>query len=260
MNLQKEREIAEKAALEAGERIRNFYNQGNAWVKEKSPNNPLTQADHEANEIIHKHVTEAFPSDAWRSEESENNPEDLKHGRLWIVDPLDGTLEFCKQVPEFAVSIALCIEGNASMGVIYNPITEELFSGAVGEGVYLNSVKRDASAGDQNQKAKLLVSNSEFNKGRLEFIKDEVDLVPKGGTAYKLALVAAGLTDAYISVQPKNNWDFAAGVALVKASGRQAAQLKGESLEPLPAMVQGLCVADPAHFSSLVGFLQAEFA
>ena len=64
MSLEKEREVAEQAALEAGARIRDFFKQGNAWVKEKSPNNPLTQADHEANEIIQKAITENFPGDA----------------------------------------------------------------------------------------------------------------------------------------------------------------------------------------------------
>jgi myo-inositol-1(or 4)-monophosphatase len=103
---------------------------------------------------------------------------------------------------------------------------------------------------------RILVSRSEFNRKEVDFLKDRLVLVPKGGTAYKLALVAAGLYEGSLSVQPKTNWDFAAGMALLKAAGALVSDNKGQILEKLPPKVSGLCVASPQMHSTLVRWIR----
>ena len=251
-----ERNIAEQAALEAGARIRKFYQEKEHWVEEKSPKNFLTQADHEANEIIHRHITNAFPADGWLSEETKEDHADQQKDRLWVVDPLDGTYEFVHAMPEFAVSIALTVKGRPVVGVVYNPATEELFSGSVGEGVFFNSVPRKLSDCRTLERARVLVSRSEFSRGEVDPLKDKCQLVPRGGTAYKLALVAAGVYDGTLSVQPKNSWDFAGGMALLKSAEAIVGDNRGEVFETLPRKVVGLCTASSQLYPDLIRLLK----
>jgi myo-inositol-1(or 4)-monophosphatase len=255
MNWQKERNIAEQAALQAGARIREFYKK-DPWIKEKSPKNFITQADHEANEIIQSLIRKNFPEDGWLSEETREDADEQKKERLWVVDPLDGTYEFVHSIPEFAVSIALCSGGIPVVGAVYNPATEELFSGSQGEGVFFNNVSRKLSTCKDPKEARILVSRSEFNRKEVDFLKDKLTLVPRGGTAYKLALVAAGLYEGSLSVQPKTNWDFAAGMALLKAAQALVSDNKGQMLDKLPRKVSGLCVAPSPLHSVLVQWIR----
>jgi len=254
---ERERKTAEEIALDAGEKIREFFNKQDGWVKEKSANNPLTQADLEANAIIQSSLRKAFPGDGWCSEETDRASHDMEKERIWIVDPLDGTIEFTMKIPEFAVSIGLCVSGRPVMGVIYNPIKGELFSGSLEEGVYLNGVSSGLSGSARLETARILVSGTESKRGQVDFLKDKVRLFPLGGTAYKLALVSAGIYDGYVSVKPKNNWDFAAGVALAKASGAETCDLDGSDLEELPRKVSGLCIGQRPWHSELFTLLRS---
>ena len=97
----------------------------------------LTEADLAANTVICDTLHSAFPNDAILSEENTDDLVRLNTSRVWIIDPLDGTREFTLGIPEFAVSIGLTINEEVVLGVIYNPITEELITGVVGEGTQL---------------------------------------------------------------------------------------------------------------------------
>ena len=132
-------DVASTAALEAGEAIRRFY-RDSYTIKEKGGDNPLTDADLARNEILLGRLTSHFPEFGWLSEESVDDAERLEREAVWIVDPLDGTKEFTLGIPEFVVSVGLVVKGRAVLGVLYNPITEELFAGAEGLGVTFNRV------------------------------------------------------------------------------------------------------------------------
>ena len=254
---QKERQVAEQAAIQAGEKIRTFFRQ-EMTVKEKSPKNYLTEADLAANTIIQKTITQNFPEDGWISEETEKDHAALTKDRLWVVDPLDGTYEFVHGVPEFAISIGFVAKGVPVMGVVYNPVQEELFSGSSDEGVFLNGVSRKLSPCQSLGDASFLVSRTEFDKKRLDFLKERLKLNPKGGTAYKLALVAVGVYDGNISVRPKNNWDFAAGMALIKAAGGAVSDIHegAQPLDKLPEKVSGLCTGNLKWHGELLRLVQ----
>jgi len=110
-------EIAEKAAREAGEIIMALYGK-DYRIEEKGKNNPVTTADLEANRKIHEILLGRFPADGWLSEENNDNAERLAISRVWVIDPIDGTKEFIEGVPQFAVSIALVVDGDPTVGVV----------------------------------------------------------------------------------------------------------------------------------------------
>ena len=123
MPFERELEVALEAAREAGAILLHYYEVGTeAW--EKAEDNPLTVADLESDRAIAKRLGEAFPEDALLSEETVADPARTRNRRVWIVDPMDGTKEFTKQIPEFGVSIALVEDGEPVVGVILNPAAD----------------------------------------------------------------------------------------------------------------------------------------
>ena len=120
MSYDRELSIALEAAREAGEILRRHYEQGTE-VWEKSADNPVTLADLEADKAIADRLGAAFPEDAILSEETIRKDARLEKRRVWIVDPMDGTKEFTKRIPEFAASIALTEDGEPVVAAIHNP-------------------------------------------------------------------------------------------------------------------------------------------
>jgi myo-inositol-1(or 4)-monophosphatase len=158
--------------------------------------------------------------EGWLSEESTDDLARLDKQRVWVVDPLDGTLEFVAGIPEWCVSVALVEAGKAVAGGISNPSTGEVFLGSIAGGLTYNGKRTHASALTKLEGAVVLASRSEVKRGEWEpFGNAPIVIRPTGSVAYKLALVAAGLADATWTLTPKHEWDVAAGVALIKAGG-----------------------------------------
>lgn len=223
-----EYQVAQEAALKAGEVIEKYFHQAVA-VRHKSKDQPVTIADYEANEIIHQLVSYSFPKDGWLSEETKDNNSRLGCNRVWIVDPLDGTKEFINSIPEFAVSIALVSKGRPVVGVVYNPITKEFFSAQAGKGAFLNKTPIHVSSKDDLLQAKILASRSEFLRDEWKPFEGAFHVVPAGGMAYKMALVSCGKCDGSFSLQPKSEWDICAGHLIVEEAGGMVTQLDGAS-------------------------------
>jgi myo-inositol-1(or 4)-monophosphatase len=186
-------------------------------VSLKDNNDILTQADLLANQMIKNKITQYFPDDGWLSEENIDDLSRLKKQRVWIIDPIDGTREFAKLIPEYAISVALVDNGIPMLGVVYNPATNELFFAEKNKGAYLNNQKINCAAKTSTPLI-LLASRSEFNRGEWDAFSNQ-DIKIIGSIAYKLALVAAGRADATFSLGPKNEWDIAAGVLIVLEAG-----------------------------------------
>lgn len=142
----------------------------------------------------------------------------LQTSKTWIVDPIDGTREFSRGIPEYAISVALVENHVPILSCIYNPATQELFHAIAGQGAYLNGqliICKQSS----NQKIHILVSNSEYSKGKWQPFISDYQVEHLGSIAYKLALVASGKADATLSLGYKNEWDIAAGVLLIQEAG-----------------------------------------
>lgn len=208
--------VAIAAVKEAGAVLLSMQTTG-FTVSHKANRDLLTEADLAANAILRKAILDAFPDDAWLSEESHDDITRLSKQRVWIVDPIDGTIEYSKNIPEYAISLALVVAGVPTVGVVFNPATDELFF-ATQEGAWLQEAALRCDCANASRLT-LLASRSEEKRGEWDRFKDQHDVKIVGSIAYKLALVAAGRAHATFSLSPKSEWDIAAGVLLVQASG-----------------------------------------
>ncbi len=205
-------------ALEQARTILREYVDGDIEVQRKSGGDPVTAADNAVNEFLREFLPRE--AEGWLSEETTDDFGRIGKERVWIVDPLDGTKEFVQRIPEWCVSIGLVENGTAVAGGILNPQTNELFLGAVGLGVTLNKSPVTVSVRPTLSGGLVLASRSEVKRGEWDAFDDAPYTVqPMGSVAYKLARVSAGLADATWTLVPKNEWDVAAGIALVVAAG-----------------------------------------
>lgn len=274
-------QLAISSVLKAGKIVREIYNTA-FQVSWKAKDDPLTEADLQANHAIVSQIKAIFPEDGILSEEITDNKDRLKKDRVWILDPIDGTREFVEKNPEFSISLGLAFEGKAILGVVFNPITKELITGIVGYGISYDILNEDFELDidkiilnpiqfKQNiQKPSAYVSRTEFYKNKLfndnPYWKESFDLKPAGSIAYKLALTAANQADFCISLKPKSEWDICAGVALVIASGGVVFDLL--NLEEIPFNAEkpyqkGIIAGNPSIIKNMINtrgdFLKASF-
>lgn len=212
---------------EAAAAVLRLFHSREYSVSEKAPGDPLTTADLESNEILHKGLMRLLPGAAWISEESDQSQDRLAHEFAWIVDPIDGTREFASGVPEFSISVGLSRNGQAVLGIVALPASGEIIAGCVGAGLHMHSDAGRQACGlshsvEQLSEARILTSATEHRQGVFRDFPADLQLVPTGSVARKLALVAAGRADLNISLYPKNEWDICGGVALVLAAGGMA--------------------------------------
>jgi myo-inositol-1(or 4)-monophosphatase len=218
-----------QAALEAGRVTVSHLPADPEQVRYKSAHDPVTQADRVLDEVLRRHLLQE--GECWFSEESRGGTKQPAQGRVWIVDPLDGTREYLAGVPEWCLSVALMEDGRGVAGGICNPVTGEMFLGSRTTGVTYNGRKAAVTSRRELTGGLVLASRSEFARGEWERFRDAGFAVkPVGSVAYKLALVAAGLADATWTLVPKHLWDVAAGAFLVEAAGGFASTLEGASL------------------------------
>ena len=208
----------------AGAEIMGYFH-SSFEVADKSPDNPVTDADYAADTLLKERLTARLPQAGWLSEETVDSPERLEHAYVWVVDPVDGTKEFVMGIPEFSVSVALVHQGMPIAGVIYNPATDELYTGIRGEGVSLNGKPVTVSERAQLAGALVDASRSEMKRGEFEPFAGLIEANVMGSIAYKLARVAAGQADATWSRGPKNEWDICAGTLLIQEAGGRCVNL-----------------------------------
>lgn len=192
---------------------------GNVKADQKSDDRgPVTEADRAVNRVLHEALLR--DGEGWLSEETIDDPERLNKSHVWVVDPLDGTKEFVAGIPEWCISIAMVEDGRAIAGGICNPATKEIFLGSRETGITYNGCSAQASRKSSLDGAMVLASRSEVRRGDWACFDDSPFIFrPMGSVAYKMALIASGLADATWTLTPKNEWDIAAGVALVEAAG-----------------------------------------
>jgi myo-inositol-1(or 4)-monophosphatase len=243
--------VAVDAATQAAAAVRAIWDREDAWILDKAEGRgPLTEADLASDEILHDVIRTAFPDDAILSEEVSDDPARLGKRRVWIIDPLDGTREFVDRIPEFVVSIGLAIDGEAVVGVLINPVTGEVMTGAMGLGVTYNGKPTSTTTRASLDGARVVVSRSETRKGWFERFEDHVQTEPLGSVAYKIGLVGTGRADATFTPKPRNEWDLCGGVAIVRAGGGRATNGAGERYRfnrPTPLHKGVVCTNGPLH-------------
>src|SRR5262249_30875768 len=126
LSMEKELAIAKDLAVEAGSVLMHYYGQS-VTVDWKSPGDPVTIADREANEVVVRKLAQEFPKHAILSEEAPDDLHRLSESHVWMVDPMDGTREFVQHSDEFAVQIGLAVDGIPVVGVVFQPVTKKLY-------------------------------------------------------------------------------------------------------------------------------------
>lgn len=198
--------------------------------------------------------------EGWLSEETVDDLARLDKKRVWVVDPLDGTLEFVSGIPEWCVSVALIEDGRAVAGGISNPVTKEIILGSLETGVTYNGQPAQPSTKTSLVGAVVLASRSEIKRGEWEeFRGGGFEVRATGSVAYKLGLVAAGRADATWTLTPKNEWDIAAGVALIEAAGGFVSSLKDAPLRfnNRSPLLPGLLAGGPKMREAIVSLIDA---
>lgn len=216
-------------ALEAARVVLSGFTSGAIETEYKAGHDPVTEADRAVDAVLRRELLRE--GEGWLSEESVDDLSRLQRERVWVVDPLDGTREFVAGIPEFCVSIGLVEQGRPVAGGICNPATSEIFLGSIDSGVTYNGKPARPSARASLQGALILASRSEVKRGDWKQFENAAFTVrPMGSVAYKLALVSAGLADATFTLTPKNEWDVAAGAALVLSGGGSVSTLENGAL------------------------------
>ncbi len=222
-------------AEQAGEKIMEIY--GDAFdVETKQDNSPLTEADLAA----HNHIVNSLENIASYpilSEESTETPFAVrsKWQTYWLVDPLDGTKEFIKRNGDFTVNIALIHKHEPVLGVVYVPVTKQLYFAVEGEGAYKQASDHAAKkiSVKKNFSDNLVVVGSRSHI--TEELKRYLNKLPPHeliaiGSSLKLCLVAEGLADLYPRIGLTSEWDTAAAQCVVEQAGGKVVDLKGNRL------------------------------
>ncbi|NLH39660.1 MAG: inositol monophosphatase [Elusimicrobia bacterium] len=226
----KEFDTAKKAAIEAGEVIKKYF--GNTDYKLKGRANPVTAADIKSQEIIEKNIMDNFPDDSIIAEEGLKNIKD--RNRIWIVDPLDGTVNFAHSFPHFAVSIGFLCDNVIRFGIVYDCIKNEMFWAVKDLGSYLND-KRIFVSKVLSISESLLATGFAYDRAeRAEFycsyyshfLKKSHDIRRCGAASLDMAYVASGRLDGYweYSLKP---WDVAAGRIIIEEAGGMVSDFSG---------------------------------
>ena len=208
---------------------------------------PVTAADRAADRLLRCELLKVVQG-GWLSEESADDERRLREHRVWIVDPLDGTIEFVRGLPEYTISVALVEAGIPVLGVVHNPVTGDTFRASRGAGAFRNGVP--VQVRDSNR---LFASRTEFARGEFDSFVPEWEIRPMGSTAWKMALVAAGEAAATFSRGPKWEWDVCAGTLLVEEAGGRVSEALGPEFrfnQPHPK-VSGMLAGAPLAWRRL---------
>ena len=226
--------IAVRAARQAGSVImRSFHRVDTLTVSEKLVNEYVSEVDRNAEQAIIDIIRRAHPGHAILAEESG------MHGKddfLWVIDPLDGTTNYLHGFPQFAISIALKQRGRLEVGVIYDPVRDEMYTASRGSGALLND-RRLRVTDQKTLKGALLGTGIPFRDQRYmdaylgmlrDLTKETAGVRRPGSAALDFAYVAAGRLDGFWELG-LSEWDFAAGALLVQEAGGVVSDIGGGS-------------------------------
>ncbi len=232
-DLTKYLDTAKEAALRAGIILKEYFGKVcPSMIDEKAKNDFVTDIDRKSEDIIKSYIRSHFPDHGILAEESLTEKDSSPF--LWIIDPLDGTSNYIHGLPSFAVSIALEIEGNLSVGLIYEPLRENIYYAIEGQGAFKND-KRINIANHKTLNTSLIATGFPFR------IKDIIDTYLKtfrelflqasgirrvGSACLDLAYTAEGIFGGFFECA-LSPWDMAAGALIVEESGGIVTDFKG---------------------------------
>ncbi len=231
-------------------------------IRAKGPRDVVTEVDHLCEGLVMRAVQERYPSDSFYAEEIGEvaATSATKSGRVWIVDPLDGTINYANGIPFFCISIALAVGGRPVAGVVYDPTRDDTFAGAIdgpslrnGEPVH---VADKALLGDLV--ATLAVGGRGNVRKRREALRSIRAHRSMGSAALTLAYVACGRFDVYAQGAGLSAWDVAAAGLIAERAGATVTDLEGGAWFDLarPAKKWSCLAASPRHHATMLAMLR----
>ena len=205
--------------------IRDFGEIENLQVSSKGPGDFVSSADKRTEKIIIEELQKSHPEYGIVTEEIGIINKSNKKNR-WIIDPIDGTVNFLNGIPQFAISIGYEEENEIKCGVIFNPIMNEMYCAEKGKGAYLNNTRIRVSKVKKSKDALVVTGGpKQISKIKDKIFSEYIDISKKvsnvrrfGSAALDMAYVACGRFDAYWQ-RELNYWDIAAGIIIVKEAG-----------------------------------------
>ena len=245
---ERELQLAVKLAREAGASILEFYRKP-FEVEQKesfSDSEPVTEADRVANDLIVNSLQREFPDDGILAEESIDTLHRLDKSRVWMIDPLDGTTGFIEGNGDFAVQIGLAKNGEAVLGVVYQPLTGVLYRAVRGQGCWIerpNFMPERATVSRQSELQRMRLAASRSHRSpRMDrvvkafAVKEEVR---RGSVGIKVGLICEQQCDLYVHLSPRTKqWDTCAPEIILHESGGRITDLFGQPLRYNVAEVQ----------------------
>lgn len=238
MEFKKELHTAMRAAKTAGNYLRHNQKKNLCKLSKGNNKNFATAQDLESNRLIINAIESDFPGDHVLSEESADKAD--HEGRLWIIDPLDGTRNYANGLPYYSISIALFQDGELKMGVVYAPrYNSELFYAIKDHGAFLNDKPLKMARKNQELSASLVATGFNYFKGKElkpalnifeEVLNRTADVVRFGSAALDLCHVAAGRIGAYYECGEKP-WDIAGGMLILQEQGGIVTDLSGKLID-----------------------------
>lgn len=242
-------ELLTASIREAGQIARDGF-EGSPKTWEKSKGNPVTETDLAVDLFLRERLCAARPAYGWLSEESSDNRERLDCARVFVVDPIDGTLAFVKRKPEFVVCGAVVEHGVPVAAAILNPITDEMFTAARNSGAKLNGVAIHVSQREELEGCRMLVARDVIEHPAWPRPWPKMDVGKRASIAYRMALVANGTYDAMMALSSKHEWDSAAGTLVVQEAGGLVTMHNGAALpynQQLPTHRSLVCAGPTLH-------------
>ncbi|MDE1173009.1 MAG: 3'(2'),5'-bisphosphate nucleotidase CysQ [Parvibaculaceae bacterium] len=251
--------LIKDATREAGALAMRYFGAPLKKWQKPGDGTPVTEADLAVNELLHGRLTGARPGYGWLSEESADNTGRQDSQRLFVIDPIDGTIAFMKGKPHFAISVALVEAGRPVIGALFNPATDEFFEAVSGRGALLNGNPIHTSATTHIADSMMAASESMFRHPAWPRPWPEMRFIQRNSVAYRIALVAAGMADAALALSSKNDWDLAAADLILHEAGGLLTTHTGAPLvynQPVPRH-PSLVAANPALHRLLLDRVEA---
>ena len=228
-------ETAKSAARIAGDILKEGFGTTFKIDNKQGRNNLVTEYDYASEKAIINHIKSKYPNHKFLAEESGSTGSKNEDEVIWVIDPLDGTVNFAHSIPIFSVSIAALYRGELLCGVIYQPLLDELFYAGKGKGSFLNDRQISVSPSDDIHTS-LLVTGFPYNVDKNPyncvdtFVKIVLNGIPirrLGSAALDLAYVACGRFDGFWEAD-LHPWDLAAGVIIVEEAGGKVSKYDGK--------------------------------
>ena len=237
------------AALAAGELALAEREAGlKTWSKPGG--SPVTSADMAVDRVLKDVLLSARPDYGWLSEETEDSAERLARRRIFVVDPIDGTVAYMKGKPWWCIPVAVVEDGRPVAAVIHAPALNETFCATLGGGATLNGQPISASDTDDLDDASVLADARLMEGPHWDEPWPPMRYEKRNAIAYRMALVAAGAFDAAIALTPKWDWDIAAGALIAAEAGAKVSDHHGNPWRfnrPDPRQASLVCAAPALH-------------